>query len=117
MLSKETACRFFSPVRYHTSQPVAQPANITVSPHPGFSHGASRVSGAGGGDVNTGKKCSLAGDSEQQAYLHFRICLDVLPCLQDEALASTCLQKRDSPSTRVYSEIELAKSAGKGPRD
>lgn len=50
VLSKETACR------YHTSQPVAQPANITVSPHPGFSHGAGRGSRAGGG-VNTGKTC------------------------------------------------------------
>lgn len=59
-----------SPVRYHTSQPVAQPANNTQCTYRVQSPGT----GWGVGGSNNSRKCGFAGDSEQQADSQLRIC-------------------------------------------
>lgn len=68
MLSKETA-RCFSPPSDIAPASLSPIQPITQSVHiPGSVTGH-----VGGGGTDNGRKCGFAGDSEQQAYLRFRI--------------------------------------------
>lgn len=121
MLSKETACP--PPTRYHTSQPVAQPANITVSPHPGFSRGAGR---AGRGRAQAWGSSTLKekkkGDSEQQGLFTFQglFRCRLLPAnTHTHARRGARLQLLTEEGERADLQPEFATkwNRGEGPRD
>lgn len=102
------------PARYHTSQPVAQPANITVSPHPGFSRGAGRAGRGRTGRRRGGRQHRLKNKKmvtqSNRTYLHFRICLDFLSCplTHTHARRGTRLQLLTEEGQRADLQPEFA---------